>query len=186
MAGLLAAREQGIKKGQPTNRHLFSVCCIPIAGLLRFGYREPKARTKCKANTRHMPHALTCLDTALSPITWCLIAWEPKAWANTNYHVHQKPSTHGHGKPILPNCISTHSTCTQYVPHTPSRSESLIIMIHTQSKQWMNKRNRRHSWRSNDRVTFSRPDAPYLSHFHFNSSSTRAPPASRDLFSPYA
>ena len=79
LAGLLAAREQDIKKGQPTKRHLFSVCCIPIAGLLRLEYREPKARTKCKANTRRNSHALTPLDMPLGPITWYLIAWDPMA-----------------------------------------------------------------------------------------------------------
>ena len=88
MAGLLAAHGQGIKKEQPTKPHLFSVCYIPIAGLLWLEYRELMAQTKCNANTQHIPHALTCLDMPLSPITWCLIAWEPKALANTNHHVH--------------------------------------------------------------------------------------------------
>ena len=41
-----------------------------------------------KANTRHTPHALTCLHMPLSPITSCLIPWEPKTLANTNHHVH--------------------------------------------------------------------------------------------------
>ena len=58
VAGLLPAREQGIKKGQPMDFHLFSVCCMPIAGLLHLEYHEPKAGAKCKANTRrrHRDH----------------------------------------------------------------------------------------------------------------------------------
>ena len=79
LAGLLAAREQDIKKGQPTKPHLFSVCCVPIAGVLRLEYREPKAQTKCKANTRHTSHAFTCLDMPVGPTTWCLLAWDPMA-----------------------------------------------------------------------------------------------------------
>ena len=86
--GVLGACKQDNKKGQPTKPHLFSVCCIPIAGLLRLENREPKARTKRKANTGHTPHALTCLDMPLSRITWWLIAWESKALANTYCHVH--------------------------------------------------------------------------------------------------
>ena len=43
LAGLLAAREQDIEKGQPTKPHLFSACYILIARLLRLEYREPKA-----------------------------------------------------------------------------------------------------------------------------------------------
>ena len=30
------------------------------------------------ANAQHIPHALTCLDMPLSPITWCLIAFGKK------------------------------------------------------------------------------------------------------------
>ena len=87
-AGLLAVRKHGIKKGQSTKLHLFSVCYIPIAGLLRLEVSRTKGTNKSKANIRQMPHALTCLDTPLSPFTWCLIAWEPRALASTNCHEH--------------------------------------------------------------------------------------------------
>ena len=102
LTGLLAAREQDIKEGQHTKSHLFSVCYIPIAGLLRLEYREPKARTKCKANTRHTAHALTCFDMLRSPLTWCLITWEPRALANTNCHVHRNHPQMDR-KQMLPN-----------------------------------------------------------------------------------
>ena len=78
LARLLAACKEGIKKGQPTKPHIFSVYYMPIVGLPTVRVSRTKDMSR-KANTLHVSHALTSLDMPLGPITWCLITWDPMA-----------------------------------------------------------------------------------------------------------
>ena len=72
LGGSTCCFQEDIKKGQPTKPHMFKVCYIPIAGLPSVRVSRSKDMNR-ETNAQHMPHAITCLDMPLGPITWCQI-----------------------------------------------------------------------------------------------------------------
>ena len=74
----------------------------------------------------------------------------------------------------------THCMCTQHVPLTHQLRR--MFYPDSQARQTKDKKWKYKIFMAEQRPSYFFPArCAYLSHFHFNSSSTRAPPASNDL-----
>ena len=76
LPGLLCAREKGIKKCQATKPHLFSVCYIPIAGLLLFRVLRTKSMNKVQSQHKaytSCPHMLRHSSQSHHLVPNCLV-----------------------------------------------------------------------------------------------------------------